>query len=355
MRIVRSPCATPCLFAIALSISGCAGDRFAFVPADAASTASPDATSSAADGGDASADDTSSPPDATQDARILDEGSPSESEAGVDEGGGRSEGGSPDAGRSEGGSDEAGRADARAPDAGTSEGGSGEAGAPEGGEGDAGGDAEGGSPADPCASGAIHALCDDFDEAALHMFWALDPTCAWPVLDSTASVSPPNSLLSQVTTTGGCASISDALPRAPFVHCEADVRFDATPKKMATTLLSLSFGSSALASYQVALAYDPTQVGMAGQVIETAVELDGGSPTSDGGAPWPRATATETWSHVVLQVDLTTQTASGTFDTNVASTSLVNAPATFSTVTFHVGASGGVSTVRFDNVFCNLL
>jgi hypothetical protein len=124
---------------------------------------------------------------------------------------------------------------------------------------------------------------------------------------------------------------------------------------MATTLLSLSFGSSALASYQVALAYDPTQVGMAGQVIETAVELDGGSPTSDGGAPWPRATATETWSHVVLQVDLTTQTASGTFDTNVASTSLVNAPATFSTVTFHVGASGGVSTVRFDNVFCNLL
>jgi hypothetical protein len=219
-----------------------------------------------------------------------------------------------------------------------------------------GGDDVDATPADPCAGSAIHALCDDFDQATLHMSWAVDPSCASPVLDSAASVSPPNSLLSQVTTTSTCSQLSDMLPRAPYLHCEADVRFDVPPTKGPLVFFALTFGASTLTSYEVALAYDPTKPGQTGRLTESAVDLDGGAPTSGIGVPFAAA-ALGGWTHVVLQVNLTAQTASATFDANMSSYDLLYAPTAtaLTTVYVHVGTSGPPATVRYDNVFCDLL
>jgi hypothetical protein len=230
-----------------------------------------------------------------------------------------------------------------------------EAAPPRDAESDGGGDVDA-TPADPCSGSAIHALCDDFDEPTLHMSWVLDPSCTSPVLDSAASVSPPNSLLSQVTTTSTCSQLSDMLPRAPYVHCEADVRFDVPPTHGPLVFFALTYGASTLTSYQVALALDPSQTGKTGRLTETAVELDGGTPTSGIGFQFAAA-ALGGWTHVALEVDLTGQTASATFGANTGSYDLLYAPsfAAMTSVYVHVGISGPPATVRYDNVFCDLL
>jgi hypothetical protein len=119
------------------------------------------------------------------------------------------------------------------------------------------------------------------------------------MLDGKTFVSPPQSLLSQVSGAGpNCSTLAASLPVRPHVHCAFDLRVDTAPQSYMDFFVFVIYAPG-IEYYEVALAFDPLHV----VAKEAQVETDGGYVLRTTPVPPPAAPFSQ-WNHVVLDVDL---------------------------------------------------
>jgi hypothetical protein len=218
------------------------------------------------------------------------------------------------------------------------------------------------STSDPCSGDSGYLVCDDFDEAALKGIWGTDSKCVNPTLDNSIFVSSPQSLLAQNEQDGGlrsCAYLSTAIAKhTPRAHCEVDVNIGNRPTTL-VTIFEITTNFDAIAYHQVDIGYDGTNPAsnQPFSLGEAAVQADGGGAAHDTIIAAGPSTV-DGWFHVSLDVDYTNSTASATVAAVTASLSLLAAPIgkVVNEADLRVGFSqagdAGVTTVHYDNVFC---
>jgi hypothetical protein len=231
-----------------------------------------------------------------------------------------------------------------------------------------GSDATAAGASDPCRDGAApHKLCDDFDQPTISTIWKVFGSCPIPRLDSSESVSPPQSLRTGNDEAGvpppDCATFYATFGQTPtMVHCEADVKLD----QLATATfdffaINTTFPAD-ITYHQVALNFsgsagapEPVSLGE-----EVSFSDAGGSYNGTGFATG--VTPFAGWFHVVLVVDYVSRMATASVAGKPQSAPLRFVPdggRPNSEVIFRPGiggidGDGGVAIAHYDNVFCDV-
>lgn len=219
------------------------------------------------------------------------------------------------------------------------------------------------SSSDPCSVDAGYTVCDDFDSAHIRGIWSNDPMCVNPFLDSAIFVSPPNSLLAKnLFVDGGVRSCSyfstPAAMAKSHVRCEVDVSVGTHPNAL-FTLIEMTTKFDAVTYHQLAISFDGTNPSSTQpfNLSESTVATDGGL-THDTIIPADPSTVDDGWFHVVFDVDYAGKAATATIADTSARLTLQAAPSsnTVDEADVRIGFTqlidAGITTVRYDNVFC---
>ena len=219
---------------------------------------------------------------------------------------------------------------------------------------------------DPCLDGSTHALCDDFDQPNISGVWGVFGTCPIPRLDSSESVSPPQSLRTSTDEAGvpspNCATFYVTFGKTPTaIHCEADVKLDELPTATFDFFAVNTTFADGVSYHQVALNFsgnpgmpEPVSLGE-----ETSFSDAGGSYV--GNAVTTGLAPLSGWFHVALSIDYAKRLAATTVAGNQQVLPLQFVPDgghPSSDIIFRPGiviyGDGGVATAHYDNVFCDV-